>query len=137
MTSDLFYATIKLVSGEEVLAKVCAFIENKEVLLILDNPIIVSMFKVSKNNIPLVKISPWMTLTVSSTHIIKRKDIITMSEIKDENLIRIHENYVSEILETTFPNEISDNSNRVINIEEARKKLEVLYLSKESRSNQE
>jgi hypothetical protein len=137
MTSDLFYAILKLVSGEEILAKVCAFIENDEVLVVLDNPITVNFIVNHKSKVPMVKVNPWITLTSDTTHIIKRKDIITMTEVKDEQLVDIHERYVEEI-STTSKNvfdSLTRSIGQVVNINDARKALEELYKSQESHSS--
>ena len=50
MTKDIFYAILKLVSGEEIISKVCAFIENEEILIVLDHPITVNMMRVPNIN---------------------------------------------------------------------------------------
>lgn len=137
MTSDLFYAILKLVSGEELLAKVCAFIENDEVLVVLDNPITVNFINNPKTKNPMVKVNPWISLTTETTHIINRKNIITMTEVKDEQLVDIHERYVNEMTSTSnsmFGNSIKSTSH-VVNINDARKSLEKLYKSQESPSN--
>lgn len=135
MNSDVFYAMVKLVSGEEVLAKVCAFIENDEVLIVLDNPIIVQFIQLSKNSFPFVKIVPWITLTDSKTHIIRRDNVITMTEIKEDALIKIHKRYVND---ASFEEpHLKPNTSQVIKIDDARKSLEELFNQKESHNNLE
>lgn len=135
MTNDIFYSIIKLVSGEEILAKVCAFIENDEVMIVLDNPIIVSMGVSSKNRTPYVKVAPWLSLSSDTTHIIRRKDVMTMTEVKDKSIVAIHKQYVGEISEESYS--VRPTSNRpknIIKVDEAREMFERLYNSKESHS---
>lgn len=137
MTSELFYAVIKLVSGEEVMARVCSFIENNEILLVLDNPILVYFSSSLKNGAPLVRVTPWMTLTKNSTLIIRRDSVITMTEIKDESLIKIHERYVNETSYDDSTGMHSNRGNQVIKLDDARKKLEELFKIEETHNSLE
>ncbi|MCJ7648591.1 MAG: hypothetical protein MUP85_08255 [Candidatus Lokiarchaeota archaeon] len=134
MTTDIFYATLKLVSGEEIISKVCAFIENGEVLVVLDNPINVNIINVPNIKVPLIKVEPWITLTESETHIINRKNIITMNEIKDTSLIRIHQKYIQGKDSNTRQTSITPDMGYISKIEDARKLLENLYESQDSHS---
>ena len=38
---DEFYSVLKLVSGEELMAKVCPCYEDDRIVLILDNPVVI------------------------------------------------------------------------------------------------
>jgi hypothetical protein len=44
---DDFYASLKLISGEEVFAKVAACDENDRTLLLLHNPVLVQQVKIT------------------------------------------------------------------------------------------
>lgn len=134
MTSDLFYALIKLVTGEELLAKVCAFIENNEVLVVLDNPILVTLVPPFRGNAPMVKVNPWVSLSSETTHIIRRKDIVTMSEVKDKSLAEIHDRYVRQMNSDFSSSSLLSGNSQIIKIKDARKALEDLY-NQESHSN--
>lgn len=125
LTSDVFYGLVKLSSGEEIIAKVCSFIEDEEVLIILDNPIIVHMSMHPQKRIPLVKVQPWISLSTETIYIIKRKDVITMTEIKDETLVNIHKNYEDKL--STF-DERDIKPDNILNVDKARKKFEEIYL---------
>lgn len=135
MNSDLFYAIVKLVSGEEILAQVCSFIENDEVLIVMDNPVLVQILVNPRSNSPLVKVLPWIHLSDESTYIIRRKDVITMTEVKDPSIVKIHKKYINDL------NHIPNNENKsstigyVNNIHDARKSLEKLYQSDEATSS--
>lgn len=135
MNSDLFYAIVKLVSGEEILAQVCSFIENDEVLIVLDHPIIVDIMMNPKHRTPLIKIIPWMHLSDEVTHIIRRKDIITMSEVKDEAIAKIHSQYVRDLNQPLERKNKASIVGYVNNINDARKTFEKLYESDEATSN--
>lgn len=134
MTTDIFYAILKLVSGEELISKVCAFIENNEVLIVLDSPIIVNIMNVPNIKTPLVKVEPWLSLSESETHIINRKNVITMNEIKDLSLIRIHQQYLHNTNKKTNQTNITPGMGYVSSIKDARISLEELYQSQDSHS---
>lgn len=141
MTPDVFYATLKLVSGEELLAKVCAFIENDEVMIVLDHPIFVNIMMAHKSRIPMIKVLPWNALSTDSTHIIRRNHILTMSEVKDKNLVKIHNQYMEDIKSSFTSSNFSLNSDTLSHsgqfstVDEARITLEKIYQSKESPTN--
>lgn len=81
-----FYATIKLVSGEEVVAKVCYLPDEDKV--ILDRPLAVENAKQKKGNMEVTgfALKEWISATFDEMFIIKRDHILTMTEIGDEIL---------------------------------------------------
>jgi hypothetical protein len=135
MPKEEFYAILKLSSGEEIISKVCAFLENDESLLILDNPISVEVIPVPGSRMPYLKVTPWLKVFKESTHIIKVKDIITMNELKDEFLIKMHCQYVKEQNSNNKEFQITPEMGFVNTIQNARKSLESLYNSEEASSN--
>lgn len=135
--NEEFYAVIKLVSGEEIFSKVCGFEENDEVLVVLDNPIFIETTFIPKLNTPVVKVNPWISLTEETTFIINRNTIITINEIKDNRLIKIHKRYIKEQTKSTNKTSISSNMGYITSIPEARVALEKLYNSSPSSSPKE
>jgi hypothetical protein len=133
--NEEFYATIKLVSGEEIFSNVCAFEENDNVLLVLNHPILVETVFVPKLGVPIAKVNPWLSLTTDTTFIIERSKIITMTEIKDPVMIKMHNRYVREQTKSTNKTEISPNMGYVSSIAEARVSLEKLYNSSTTSNN--
>ena len=127
--NEEFYASIKLVSGEEIFSKVCAFEENDKVLLVLDHPIFVETIFVPKLGIHIAKVNPWLSLTEDTTFIIERNKVIAMTEIKDVVMIKMHNRYVREQNKSTNQTQISPNMGYVSSIAEARVSLEKLYKS--------
>jgi hypothetical protein len=134
MPTDVFYATLKLVSGEEIISKVCAFIKNDEVLLILDNPIVVNMIQAPNIRTPFIKVVPWITLTSNETHIISTKNILTMDEIKDYSLVKIHQQYIRGKDKKTNKTDITPDMGYVSSIKDARESLEKIYQSQDFHS---
>jgi len=79
-----FYATIKLVSGEEVVAKVCYLPEEEK--LVLDRPLEVENAKQKKGQVEVTgfALKEWVSATFDNMFIINKQHIITMVEIEGE-----------------------------------------------------
>ncbi len=135
--NEEFYAVLKLVSGEEIFSKVCAFNENNEILIVLDNPVFIETTFIPKLNAPIVKVNPWVSLTEETTFILNRDKIITMNEVKDNRLIKIHKRYIKEQTKSTNQTSISSNMGYVTSIPEARVALEKLYHSSPTQKHKE
>ena len=126
-----FVAIIKLVSGEEILASVCVDETGEEPIIIVHTPVTMKMI----NNGMYVKIKPWMELADDDMFVFRTDKIITMTEIKDDKIIKIYQRYVEE--------ENEDNMNQLLpaggevkpdqrmgyvsSVEDARKNLEEVW----------
>jgi len=79
-----FYATIKLVSGEEVVAKVCYLPEEEK--LVLDRPLEVENAKQKKGQVEVTgfALKEWVSATFDNMFIINKQHIITMVEIEGD-----------------------------------------------------
>jgi hypothetical protein len=95
MIEDDFYATIKLKCGDEIFCKVAASEEEDRTLLIITNPITVSLIKSRGGTAVGYKFEPWLKTTLEDMFIINIKDVITMSESSDIEMIFMYQNYVS------------------------------------------
>ena len=124
-----FYATIKLVSGEEVFSKVCPCEEEDRILLILDNPIMIEMIHIRQLGITSMKVNPWIRYSDDSMFIIDMENVLTMSEVKNLELIKIHNKFVKEKYKKTNKTTPSQNMGYVSSVAEARVLLEKLYKS--------
>ena len=78
---DEFYASIKLVSGEEILAKVCYLPDEDKVML--DKPMLVEGSRQRKGQIEIAgfALKEWMSASFEDMYIIDRDSIITMTEL--------------------------------------------------------
>ena len=85
---DEFYAHIKLVSGEEIVATVCVNEDTDEPILIISNPVVMKMM--ANPNGSFIKIKPWMELSSEEMFIIKLDRIIAMAETKDPKIVAIY-----------------------------------------------
>jgi len=123
-----FIAVIKLVSGEEILASVCVDETGEEPIIIAHHPVTMKMI----NNGLYVKIKPWMELADDDMFIFRPDKIITMTEIKDQKVIKIYERYVEEESGDFDMNKLQvggevkpdQKMGYVSSVEDARKKLE-------------
>tara|TARA_Y100000591_G_C21681650_1_gene618377 strand:+ start:138 stop:560 length:423 start_codon:yes stop_codon:yes gene_type:complete len=123
-----FIAVIKLVSGEEVLASVCIDETGEEPIIIAHHPVTMKMI----NNGLYVKIKPWMELADDDMFVFRPDKIITMTEIKDQKVIKIYERYVEEESSDFNMNKLQaggevkpdQKMGYVSSVEDARKKLE-------------
>jgi len=129
MMEEDFYATIKLVSGEEVFSKVCPCEEEDRILLILDNPIMIEMVHIRQLGITSMKVNPWIRYSDDSMFIIDMENVLTMSEVKNLELIKIHNKFVKEKYKKTNKTTPSQNMGYVSSVAEARVLLEKLYKS--------
>ncbi len=96
---DEFVATIKLVTGEEILSKVVITNDHQEETIVLDNPLICQEVRSYGANIPMgYKFEPWIKMSDEDVFIVHMTSIITMSEIKDKNVVKTY----AEIVEKGF-----------------------------------
>jgi hypothetical protein len=135
--NEEFYAVIKLVSGEEIFSKVCAFEENQDILLVLDHPVFVETTYSPKLRVPIARINPWINLTEETTFIINRDKVMTMTEVKDTTLVKMHKRYIKEHNKSSNQSKISPNMGYITSIPEARVSLEKLYRSNSASRTQE
>ena len=79
-----FYATIKLLSGEELVAKVCYLPEEDKIML--EKPLMVENAKQKKGQVEVTgfALKEWISATFDQMFIIKRDHILTMSEIEGD-----------------------------------------------------
>ena len=124
-----FVAVIKLVSGEEILASVCVDETGEEPIIIAHTPVTMKMI----NNGMYVKIKPWMDLADDDMFVFRTDKIITMSEVKDQKIIKIYERYVEEendmnkILPAGGEVKPDEKMGYISTVEDARKSLENIF----------
>jgi hypothetical protein len=129
MYEEDFYATIKMVSGEEVFSKVCPCEEKDRIVLILDNPVTMETVTMRQLKMTALKVVPWMKLTDDTMFIVDINKIITMTEVNDKSIIKIYNKYVKERDRVSNKSELSPNMGYVSSIADARISLEKLYKS--------
>tara|TARA_B000000557_G_C20419658_1_gene294040 strand:+ start:46 stop:474 length:429 start_codon:yes stop_codon:yes gene_type:complete len=132
--SEEFYSVIKLISGEEIFALVSIDENYDEPVIILQNPIMMSIINSPKGSY--IKVKRWVELSSEDIFIMKFDRILTMSESKDAKLIAIYDNYIDSegdsenIIDMHTSNgkvKITDQMGYISSVEDARKKFEELF----------
>lgn len=127
---DEFYASLKLASGEEILALV--MVDNSDVPenVVVSNPVVCQEIRSSGTNIPMgYKFEPWMKLTDDDTFVISLKKVITISQINSTELIDTYKDLVEHGFKATNP-DLTKDMGYISTVSKARDILEKLYKSK-------
>ena len=124
-----FYAAIKLVSGEEIFAQVTPSEEEDRTLLILDTPVVFETIQLKHMAVSAIKVEPWMTMGDDSMMIINMDKVITITEVKDEQVLCIYNKYLRDKDRETNQTKIKEEMGFLSTISEARVSLEKLYKS--------
>jgi|TARA_Y100000361_G_C10876412_1_gene196860 hypothetical protein len=128
---DDFYASLKLISGEEVFAKVAACDEDNRTLLLLHNPVKVEQVKLPGGNITAgYKVEPWLKTSNEDMMVLDMKNIMTMVECNDIEMITIHQRYVADSAEQGTRSRIDRKMGYISSVADAKKMLEKLYQEK-------
>ena len=126
---DEFYASLKLTSGEEILALVMVELGETE-NIVVSNPVVCQEIRSSGTNIPMgYKFEPWMKLTDDDTFIISLEKIITISQINSNELIDTYNDLVKHGFKATNP-DLTKDMGYISSVSKARDILEKLYKSK-------
>ena len=124
-----FVATVKLVSGEEILTKVIIDYSSKEEQIIIDNPVICQEVRSHGANVPLgYKFEPWIKMTEEDVFILNLDKVITMSEIKDDLVIKTYNSIIDGGFKRQHP-DLDRQMGYVNSVDKARKMIEKLYKS--------
>ena len=139
-----FYATIKLISGEEIFSVVSVEENTDNPLIMLQNPVTMKMVSTPEGSI--VKVKTWMNIPGEDPIVIRWDKVITVTEIKESSVITIYNNYlederydINQIGEINRPhrndvkNKLTQKMGYISTVEDARKYLEGVYkIKKES-----
>ena len=125
---DEFYGVIKLITGEEIFGLVSIDENDGDPVIMLQSPVIMKVFNNPTGQY--VKIKPWLEIPEEDIFLLKYDKIITMTEVKNEQMIQFYDRYLSD---NDFDFEIdgrvnlSDHMGLLSTVEDARKKLEDIY----------
>ena len=135
-----FYASIKLVSGEELFSLVSVEENCDNPLIMLQNPVTMKMVNTPDGSI--VKVKTWLNIPGEDPVVIRWDKIITVTEIKENAVISIYNNYLEdERFDITqlgeCRNDVKGNltpkMGYISTVNEARKYLEDIYKIKEDK----
>ena len=124
---DDFYATIKLKSGEEVFARVAASEEEDRTMLIVHTPVIVNEIK-NKGGLVGYKVEPWLKTTRDDMFIIDMKNVITMSESSDMEMIVMYQHFLRDAQrEVQHQHKLNRRMGYISNVKDAKENLEKIF----------
>ena len=124
-----FYATIKLISGEEIFAQVTPCEEEDRTLLILDTPVKFESITIKHMGVNAMKVEPWISMGDDSMVLINMDKVITITEVKDEQILCIYNKYLRDKDRDSNQTKVNENMGFLASIAEARVSLEKLYKS--------
>tara|TARA_B100002019_G_scaffold174772_1_gene151074 strand:+ start:1698 stop:2093 length:396 start_codon:yes stop_codon:yes gene_type:complete len=124
-----FYASIKLMSGEEIVAKVSY--DKDDDVLIIENPRLVNVIEMKrgKSNMKGFTFDAWMAATYDEMFIIKKDHILTITEL-DTKIKKFYTRFLQkENGEISYSSKVDIKHQRgyMSSVKEARKSLEDLY----------
>ena len=129
---DEFVATVKLVSGEEILTKVIVDYSSEEEQIIIDNPVICQEVRTAGANVPLgYKFEPWIKMTEEDVFVLSLDKIITLSEIKDDLVIKTYHNIIDGGFKLQHP-DLDRQMGYVNSVARAREIIEKLYKAEDA-----
>ena len=129
MDKEEFHAVIKLVSGEEIFAKVCPCEEEDKTILILDCPVTFENIVIRQIGVSAVRINPWLKISDDPTVVMNMDKVITMTEVHDKHLIKVYNRYLNEKDQISNRTDINENMGFLSSVSDARVFLEKLYKS--------
>jgi len=127
MMEDDFFATIKLKSGEEVFASICASEEEDRTLLLVSNPIVVEEVK-ARGHLTGYKFEPWLRTSNEDLFIINLDDVLTLSESENMEMIMFYQDYVKKMHKTNHT-KLNKKMGYISSVNDAKEILEKLYKS--------
>ena len=125
-----FYATVKLLSGEELVAKVCYLPDEDK--LMLEKPLMVENAKQKKGQVEMTgfALKEWISATFDQMFIIKRDHILTMSEIEGD-IVDFYEKTLNRLESGKSlagrGNKLSRGSGYLGSVKEMKKTLEDIF----------
>tara|TARA_Y100000004_G_C8721133_1_gene330162 strand:- start:163 stop:561 length:399 start_codon:yes stop_codon:yes gene_type:complete len=125
-----FYATVKLLSGEELVSKVCYLPEEDKVML--ERPLMVENAKQRKGQLEVsgFSLKEWISATFDNMFIINRSHIMTIVEIEGE-IVDFYEKTLNKLESGKSlagrGNKLPRSSGYLGSIKEMKKSLEDIY----------
>ena len=125
-----FYASVKLVSGEEIFCEVMPSEENGRTVLIVSDPVEIETVSMDGRHEGL-RMMPWLRSMPNENIVIIPMDrVITVVEAReDSEVVRYYQKFIFSNLKDTSSEKIkvTKKMGYVISVAEARENLEKLY----------
>ena len=125
---DEFYGVIKLTTGEEIFAMISIDENDGDPVIMLQSPVVMKVYQNPTGQY--VKIKPWLEIPEEDIFLLKYDKIITMTEVKNEQMIQFYDRYLSDDdfdFEVDGRVNLSDHMGLLSTVDDARKKLEAIY----------
>ena len=133
MIEDDFYATIKFKSGEEIFCKVASSDEEDKIMLLIADPVIIAEIK-GRTGVVGYKVEPWLKTTKEDMFMIDLKEVLTMSESSDVEMITMYQRWLRDTSKAKSDEpKLSREMGYIANVNDAKDSLEKLYKLKESK----
>jgi len=123
-----FYATIKLVSGEELVSKVCYMTDEDS--LLMENPLLVEKVSQKKSGkiVEGFSLKEWIAASYDDMFIVKMNQVITITELDE----KIRNYYIMNLKLSNDEIEITNKTlsremGYIGSVEDTKKKLEYLF----------
>jgi hypothetical protein len=129
-----FLATMKLVTGEEIISKVSYMPDEDS--LVLENPMEVTFVDQQRRNAKVqgFSLSEWIHSTFDHMFVLPKQHVITMTEVEDKRIEKFYNESVQKHITqlTTFkesfePHKFSRTMGNLGSIKETKKSLEDLF----------
>ena len=131
---DEFYATIKLITGEEIFGSVSVEEDTENPIILITHPVNIKMINSIEGS--MVKLNTWLNVPGDDPVVIKWDRVVTMTEIKDKAIISIYNNYLEDekfyitqvgTADNNVKNKLTDKMGYISTVNDARKYLEGIY----------
>ena len=125
------YATIKLITGEEIFSQVEEFIDGEEKHLVLMDPAIVKQLPAKQGPFALYRIEPWLKLSDERIFMIELKHILYYSRSSDQEKITTYRRWAKSLNKETEEKDskvgISSSLGFVSKVNDTRESLENIF----------
>ena len=130
-----FYAVTKLVSGEEIFSIVCPSEEEGRTMLILNNPVTIEVIVMKQIGMQGYIIDPWLKFADDDTFLLDMDKVLTISEVRDPETIEMYHKFLRQQENKNSKNPLSPEMGYLSSVSEARKRLEKLYKSQDTKDS--
>ena len=135
MMEEDFYAVIKLISGEEIFSIVCPSEEEGRTMLILNNPVTIEVIVMKQIGMQGYKIDPWLKFADDDTFLLDMDKVLTISEVRDPETLEMYHKFLRQKENKNSKNPLSPEMGYLSSVSEARKRLEKLYKSQDTKDS--
>ena len=129
MDKEEFHAVLKLVSGEEIFAKVCPCEEEDSTILILESPVTFETITIKQSGVQAVRVNSWLKMTEDPLLVMNIQNVMTMTEVHDKHMINVYNKFLRDQKRVSSKSELNPNMGFLSSISDARIFLEKLYKS--------